>query len=96
MKICNWIIHLDDAKKTLKTVSKAFKNSPISHIKMDGISIMDRPKKQHIVPQFMQILLTTLPQLRWMGITLAGMNDEQIQLIGSSLADFKGMEIDIR
>lgn len=96
LKICNWIIHLDDAKKTLKTVSKAFKNSPISHIKMDGISIMDRPKKQHIVPQFMQILLTTLPQLRWMGITLAGMNDEQIQLIGSSLADFKGMEIDIR
>jgi len=94
--MCNWILHLDDATKTLKTIAKCFRNSPLSHVKADAISVVDRPKKQRIEPQFLHVLLSSLPQLRWMGISLSGMSDEQITAIGSAVLDLKGHEIDIR
>ncbi|XP_058812360.1 uncharacterized protein LOC131676943 [Topomyia yanbarensis] len=96
LKICNWIIHLDDALRTLKAVSKLFKSSPISHIKIDGIIVLDRPKKQRIESLFMHALLGSLPQLRWMGITVTGLSEAQITDIGSYCADIRGMEIDVR
>ena len=96
LKICNWIIHLNDATKTFKAVIKALKNCTISHIKIDGISVLDRNKKQHIEPQFMQTILASLPVLRWISISLAGVSDEQMIFIGNSIGDMKSNEIDIR
>ncbi|XP_065074702.1 uncharacterized protein LOC135698583, partial [Ochlerotatus camptorhynchus] len=96
LKICNWIVHLDDVNRTLKAVSKLFKSSPMSHVKVDGIIVLDRPKKQRIESQFMHALLASLPQLRWLGLTMAGMNEEQIAALGTYCADIRGMEIDIR
>ncbi|XP_055585166.1 uncharacterized protein LOC129738016 [Uranotaenia lowii] len=96
LKICNWIIHLDDAPRTLKAVSKLFKSSPISHVKIDGIIVLDRPRKQRIEGLFMQVMLGSLPQLRWLGITVTGMTEEQINAVGTSCADMRGPEIDIR
>lgn len=96
LKICNWIIHLDDATKTFKGVTKALKNCTISHIKIDGISVLDRNKKNRIEPQFMQTILTSLPMLRWISISLAGVSDEQMTFIGNSIGDMKSNEIDIR
>lgn len=96
LKICNWIVHLDDVNRTLKSLSKLFKSSPLSHVKLDGIIVLDRPKKQRIESMFMHALLGSLPQLRWLGITMAGMNDEQIAALGTYCADIRGMEIDIR
>ncbi|EDS29102.1 conserved hypothetical protein [Culex quinquefasciatus] len=96
LKICNWIVHLDDAVRTLKTVSKLFKSSPMSHVKLDGIVVLDRPKKARIEAQFMHALLGFLPLLRWLGITVAGLSEEQIVAIGTHCADIRGMEIDVR
>uniref|UniRef100_A0A1B0C9R3 NACHT domain-containing protein n=1 Tax=Lutzomyia longipalpis TaxID=7200 RepID=A0A1B0C9R3_LUTLO len=96
LKMCNWILHLDDAAKTLKTVSKSLRNSPLSHIKVDGISVLDRVKKHRIEPQFMHTLFAGVPQLRWMGISLSGMREDQIAAIGAGVLDLKGNEIDIR
>ncbi|XP_021713152.1 uncharacterized protein LOC5568718 [Aedes aegypti] len=96
LKICNWIVHLDDVNRTMKSISKLFKSSPLSHVKIDGIIVLDRPKKQRIESMFMHALLGSLPQLRWLGITTAGMNDEQIGALGTYCADIRGMEIDIR
>lgn len=96
LKMCNWILHLDDSTKTLKTISKCLRNSPLSHIKTDGISVLDRPKKTRIEPQFLHSLLSALQGLRWLGISLAGKKDEQIVAIGNSVLDLKGYEIDIR
>ncbi|XP_058464840.1 uncharacterized protein LOC131438680 [Malaya genurostris] len=96
LKICNWIIHLDDAPRTLKVISKLFKSSPISHIKLDGIIVLDRPKKQRIESLFMHALLGSLPQLRWMGITVTGLSEAQITAIGTYCADIRGSEIDVR
>lgn len=80
----------------MKAASKLFKSSPMSHVKIDGIIVLDRPKKQRIESQFMHALLGSLPQLRWLGITMAGMNEEQIAALGTYCADIRGMEIDIR
>ncbi|EAT41262.1 AAEL007079-PA [Aedes aegypti] len=96
LKICNWIVHLDDVNRTMKSISKLFKSSPLSHVKIDGIIVLDRPKKQRIESMFMHALLGSLPQLRWLGITTAGMSDEQIGALGTYCADIRGMEIDIR
>ncbi|XP_053698530.1 uncharacterized protein LOC128745481 [Sabethes cyaneus] len=96
LKICNWIIHLDDAQRTLKSVAKLFRLSPISHIKLDGILVLDRPKKLRIESLFMHAMLGSLPLLRWMGLTVTGLSEEQITAIGSYCADIRGMEIDIR
>ncbi|XP_055617308.1 uncharacterized protein LOC129762793 [Toxorhynchites rutilus septentrionalis] len=96
LKICNWILHVDDAVRTLKTISKLFKSSPMSHVKVDGIIVLDRPKKQRIEGLFMHALLGSLPQLRWLGITVTGLSEEQIVAIGTYCADIRGMEIDIR
>ncbi|GAB0087497.1 NACHT domain-containing protein [Sergentomyia squamirostris] len=96
LKMCNWILHLDDATKTLKIVSKSLRNSPLSHIKVDGISVLDRAKKHRIEPQFMHILFAGVPQLRWMGISLGGMREDQIAAVGAGVLDLKGNEIDIR
>lgn len=94
--ICNWIVHLDDATKTLKAVSKYLRNSPLSHIKIDGISVLDRPRKLKIEPQLIHLFLSTLPSLRWMGMSLTGMTESQITAIGNAIFDLKGNEIDIR
>lgn len=96
LKICNWILHLDDSIKTLKSLGKILKNSTLSHVKTDGISILDRPKKSRIEPQFLHTLIASLPALRWMGMSLAGMKENQITAIGNAVLDFKGHEIDIR
>lgn len=96
LKMCNWILHLDEATKTMKTVSKALKNSSLSHVKIDGISIMDRPKKIRIEPLFIHMLLASISSLRWLGVSLAGKKDEQITAIGNAVLDIKGYEIDIR
>ncbi|XP_062533624.1 uncharacterized protein LOC134202619 [Armigeres subalbatus] len=96
LKICNWIVHLDDVNRTMKSLSKLFKSSPLSHVKLDGIIVLDRPKKQRIESMFMHALLGSLPLLRWLGITMAGMNEEQIGALGTYCADIRGMEIDIR
>lgn len=96
LKMCNWILHLDDASKTLKTVSKALRNSPLSHVKTDGISVMDRPKKIRIEPALLHTLLSSLSSLRWLGCSLAGKKDEQITAIGNAVLDIRGNEIDIR
>lgn len=96
LKICNWILHLDDAAKTLKTVSKYLRNSPLSHLKTDGIIIMDRPKKLKIEPQFLHTFLSSLASLRWLGLSLAGKKEDQIIAIGNTILDIKGCELDIR
>lgn len=96
LKMCNWILHLDDTSKTLKLVSKSLRNSPLSHVKIDGMSIMDRPKKTRIESQFIHMLLSSINSLRWLGVSLAGKKEEQITAIGSAVLDIKGYEIDIR
>lgn len=96
LKICNWIIHLDDATKTFKSISKAMKSSTISHIKIDGISVLDRSKKHRIEPQFLQTILSSVPLLRWISVSLSGVSEEQMSFIGNSIGDIKSNEIDIR
>lgn len=96
LKICNWIIHLDDATKTFKSISKALKSSPISHLKIDGISVLDRNKKHRVEPQFLQTLLSSVPMLRWISVSLSGVSEEQMSFIGNSIGDIKSNEIDIR
>ena len=96
LKICNWIVHLDDAAKTLKSISKGLKSCTISHMKIDGVSVMDRPKKQRIEAQFMQTILSSMPMLRWISMSLAGISEEQMAFIGNSIGDIKSNEIDIR
>lgn len=68
----------------------------MSHVKIDGIIVLDRPKKQRIEGLFMHALLGSLPLLRWLGITVTGLSEEQIVAIGTYCADIRGMEIDIR
>lgn len=77
-------------------ISKSLKNSTLSHIKTDGLSVLDRTKKIKIEPQFIHTLIATIPSLRWMGMSLAGMNESQITAIGNAVLDFKGHEIEIR
>lgn len=72
------------------------RNSPISHIKMDGISVLDRPKKQRSESNFVHCFISSLPQLRWMGISLAGKKEDHITAIGNAVLDLKGYEIDIK
>lgn len=96
LKICNWILHLDDASKTIKAISKALRNSPLSHVKIDGISVLDRSKKVRIEPAFFHMLLSSLNALRWFGCSLVGKKDEQITAIGNGVLDIRGNEIDIR
>ncbi|XP_035895256.1 uncharacterized protein LOC118504640 [Anopheles stephensi] len=96
LKMCNWIIHLDEAARTLKSVAKLLKSSPLSHIKLDSVVVMDRPKKQRIEPQFLHAFLANLPLLRWLGITLHGLNEDQITTLGNYCGDMRGMEIDVR
>ncbi|XP_052889099.1 uncharacterized protein LOC128297490 [Anopheles moucheti] len=96
LKMCNWIIHLDEAARTLKSVAKLLKSSPLSHIKLDSVVVMDRPKKQRIEPQFLHAFLANLPLLRWLGITLHGLSEEQITTLGNYCGDMRGMEIDVR
>lgn len=96
LKICNWIIHLDDATKTFKAISKALKSSTISHLKIDGISVLDRAKKHRVEPQFLQALLSSVPMLRWISVSLSGVSEEQMSFIGNSIGDIKSNEIDIR
>lgn len=79
LKMCNWIIHLDDATRTMKTISKALRNSPLSHVKIDGISVLDRSKKTRIEPAFFHVLLSSLNSLRWFGCSL-GMHSDSIIL----------------
>lgn len=96
LKMCNWILHLDDSSKTMKSISKSMRNSPLCHVKVDGITVMDRPKKTRIEPQFVHMILMSLPNLRWLGISLGGKKDEQITAIGNAVLDIRGHEIDIR
>lgn len=96
LKMCNWIIHLDDSSKTFKSISKVFKISPLSHVKLDGITVMDRSKKLRIEPQFIHTALACLANLRWLGISLGGKKEEQITAIGNAVLDIRGHEIDIR
>lgn len=96
LKICNWIIHLDDAARTFKAISKALKSSTISHVKIDGVSVLDRVKKSRVEPQFLHCLLSSYPVLRWISVSLSGVSEEQMTFIGNSICDIKSNEIDIR
>uniref|UniRef100_A0A182ND38 NACHT domain-containing protein n=1 Tax=Anopheles dirus TaxID=7168 RepID=A0A182ND38_9DIPT len=96
LKMCNWIIHLDEAVRTLKSVAKLLKSSPLSHVKLDSVVVMDRPKKQRIEPQFLHAFLANLPLLRWLGVTLHGLTEDQITTLGNYCGDMRGMEIDVR
>lgn len=90
------MVHFDDLNKTLKTISKSIRNSPITHLKLDGISVLDRPRKQRIESQFVHTFLSSLPLLRWLGISLSGKKEDQVMAIGSAVQDLKGCEIDIK
>jgi hypothetical protein len=87
---------LDDVSKTLKNIGKSLKSSTLSHIKIDGISILDRSKRFRAEPQFLHMLISSIPQLRWISVSLSGLNEEHIGLIGKSIRDIKSSEIDIR
>lgn len=80
----------------MKTIIKSLKNSPLSHVKMDGMSVMDLTKKTRIEPTFIHAIISSVPILRWIGISLAGKKDDQITAIGNAVLDIKGYEIDIR
>lgn len=90
------MIHLDDSVKTFKSLNKILKNSTLTHVKTDGISVVDRPKKSRIEHHFLHTLIASLPSLRWMGMSLAGIKEHQITAIGNAVLEFKGHEIDIR
>lgn len=90
------MLHLDDAKRTLNQVSKYLKKCSINHIKIDGILVLDRPKKLRIEQLFVHVLITALPNLRWLGLSLTGKRYQQITSIGNSLRLIKGNVIDIR
>ncbi|XP_055908357.1 uncharacterized protein LOC129943132 [Eupeodes corollae] len=96
LKICNWVVHFDDVSRTLKAISKCIRNSPISHLKVDGISVLDRPRKHRIESHFIHCFISSLPLLRWLGISLAGKKEDQITAMGNSVLDLKGYEIDIK
>lgn len=87
---------MDDPVKTMKAVSKALKSCSISHIKIDGISVLDRSKKNRIEPMFIQTILSSMPVLRWISISLSGISEEQMTAIGNAIGDIKSNEIDIR
>ncbi|XP_055851155.1 uncharacterized protein LOC129915572 [Episyrphus balteatus] len=96
LKICNWVVHFDDVSRTLKAISKCIRNSPISHLKVDGISVLDRPRKHRIESHFIHCFISSLPLLRWLGISLSGKKEDQITAMGNSVLDLKGYEIDIK
>lgn len=96
LKICNWMLHLDDASRTLKLVAKHLRKCSINHIRVDGIMVLDRPKKLRIEHLFVHAVITALSHLRWLGISLTGKRNEQITAIGNSLRLIKGNVIDIR
>ncbi|XP_037946372.1 uncharacterized protein LOC119678555 isoform X2 [Teleopsis dalmanni] len=96
LKICNWIIHFDDFSRTIKAIAKSIRNSPISHLKLDGISVLDRPKKTRSESALINCFISSLPHLRWMGISLSGKKEDQITAIGNAVLDLKGTEIEIK
>lgn len=96
LKLCNWMLHLDDANRTLKLVSKYLQKSPLHHVNIDGILVLDRPKKLRIEHHFIHALVSALPNLRWLGISLSGKKNEQIAAIAKSVRQLKGNVIDIR
>lgn len=57
---------------------------------------MDRPRKQKIDYLFIHALVSSLPNLRWFGLSLCGKKDEQIIAIANSILDLKNDELDIR
>lgn len=65
-------------------------------MKIDGISVLDRSKKHRVEPQFLQTLLSSVPMLRWISVSLSGVSEEQMSFIGNSIGDIKSNEIDIR
>lgn len=65
-------------------------------MKIDGIVVLDRSKKNKIENQFIQVLTTSLKKLRWLGISLAGKKDEQITATGKAVSHFRSFEIDVR
>lgn len=89
-------MHLDDPVKTFKALVKVLRGSPLSHVKLDGISVVDKAKKHRIESQFIATLISGLPSLRWMGMSLLGMTESQIATIGNALVELKENEIDLR
>ncbi|KAM7359523.1 uncharacterized protein ACRADG_013241 isoform 2-T4 [Cochliomyia hominivorax] len=96
LKMCNWVIHFDEMQKSIKTIRKALRNSPISHLNIDGILVLDRLKKKRSESIFIQCLFSSLSFLRWMGLSLAGKKEDQISAIGNAVTDLKGFEIEIK
>ncbi|KAJ6638733.1 hypothetical protein Bhyg_11471 [Pseudolycoriella hygida] len=96
LKICNWVLQLDEPVRSLKTVSRYLRKCCICHMKVDGIAVLEASKKTPIENQFIQVLTTSLEKLRWFGISLAGKSDDQITDIGKAISYFKSFEIDIR
>lgn len=82
--------------KTIKTIGKALRNSPISHLKLDGLFVLDRQKKKKCEANLIHCFISSLSNLRWMGISLTGNNDAQITAIGNTITDLKGSEIEIK
>lgn len=96
LKLCNWILHLDDAARTFRTLAKCLRHSTLNHIKADGVSVLDRPRKVRIEQLLLNTFLVALRRLRWLEISLAGKRDEQIVAIGESIMRMKCDEIDIK
>lgn len=94
--MCNWVIHFDEMSKSLKCIGKAMRNSAISHLKLDGITILERPKKRRNEAAFLHCFITALPHLRWLGISLSGKKEDQVTAMGNAVVDLKGSEIEIK
>lgn len=96
LKLCNWILHLDDAARTFRMLAKCLRHSPLNHIKVDGVSVLDRPRKVRVEQLLLNTFLVALHRLRWLEISLAGKRDDQIVAIGESIMRMKCDEIDIK
>lgn len=94
--MCNWIVHLDDPAKAFKAMAKALRTSPLSHMKVDLISVVDKVRKQRIESQLIAVLISSLPALRWLGMSLLGMSESQILTVGTALLELKSNEIDLK
>lgn len=96
LKVCNWILHLDDANRTLRSLTRLLRRSGLRHLKADGISVLDRPRKQRIEHRFLNSFLAAVRQLRWLEISLAGKRDEQIVACGEAMQRMQSDAIDIK
>lgn len=86
LRLGNWRIKLDEPEKSLRAVGKALRSCSLSHLRVDGMLVMDS-NKTPLEHAFLQTAVANLGLLTWLAMENVALQPQQAVALGRAVRE---------